>query len=130
MLINMRWKEGDGLKKSQYRMTTSLQAYLSSNNSGVGDTTDLHGNLGWLKINESFGDVLDMLRKEHQGDTTRTGRKDGPPDTANTNVTAYFSEAGMDTDLGGREDRRLSKKERKRIERRQRWRFGPEIGPE
>ena len=39
----MGWKNGDGLGKYQQGKTTNLRAYRCSNNLGVRETTDLHG---------------------------------------------------------------------------------------
>ena len=116
MLAKMGCKEGGSLGNSRQGMTTNLQAYLRSHNLDVGSTTDLHGNSGWPKTNKNFGGVLGALRRKHQGGTIGTVRMDGPPAVASTTVTASSLDAGSDTDSGGREERRSTKKERERRE--------------
>ena len=54
----------------------------------MGDTSYLHGNLGWLKTNKNYGNILKVLSSYHQegmtgtggtGDTGDTGGTGGPP---------------------------------------------------
>ena len=44
----MGWKDGNKLVKYRQGMTTNLRAYRRSDNLGVGETTDLHVNLGCI----------------------------------------------------------------------------------
>ena len=46
----MGWKDGNGLSKYKQGTTTNLRAYRCSNNLGVGGTTNLHGDLGYIWI--------------------------------------------------------------------------------
>ena len=64
----------------------------------MGDTTDLHENLGWSKTNENFGGILEALVRGHQGDTIGAGNTNGPPDA--TTVTASSFVVGSDPDGG------------------------------
>ena len=43
----MGWKDGVVLGKHLQVMTTNLRAYGCSDNLGVGETTELHGDAGW-----------------------------------------------------------------------------------
>ena len=52
----MGWKDGDGMGKYLQGTTTNLRAYSCSDNLGVGATEDLHGDLGWLKMNGNFSE--------------------------------------------------------------------------
>ena len=44
----MGWKNGNGLGKYRQGTTTNLRAYFRSNNLGVGEMTDLHGDSGCI----------------------------------------------------------------------------------
>ena len=44
----MGWKNGDRLVKYQQGTITNLRTYCCSNNLGVRETTDLHGDLGFI----------------------------------------------------------------------------------
>ena len=98
-------------------MTTKLRAYRHYNNLGVEATTDLHGNLGWMKMNKNFGNILKDLWRDNQGGTTGTGSTDSPPASAAATITESFSDTGSDLDLGEREERICTKNERRRRER-------------
>ena len=124
MLDKMVWKERYGLRNYRQGMTNNLLAYCRSDNLDVGATTDLNGNLGWLKTNGDFGGILEALRREHQGDMTGRGGTDSPTATAVATVMEYSSNVVSDPYLGGREDMRRTKKERKKREDRERTGFG------
>ena len=96
-------------------MTTSLQAYHHYNNLGVGDTTDLYGDSGWLETNENFDGNLKVLRRDNRGGTTGKIGTDGPLMASTATVTASYSAAGSDTDFGGRQESRSVNKERKKF---------------
>ena len=44
----MVWKDSDRLDKYQQGTTTNMRAYRRSDDLGVGETTDLHGDLGCI----------------------------------------------------------------------------------
>ena len=62
MLSKMGWKYGGGIVNYQHDMTTNIQAYLCSYALGMGDTTNLHVDLGRSKTNNNFGGLLEALR--------------------------------------------------------------------
>ena len=118
MMTKMEWKEGDSIGKSQQGMNTKLQVYHHSDSLDMGNTTDLHGDLGWEKTNNNFGGVLEALRRYHQGGKMGIDRMDGPPTATTSAVTAYSYNSGLDPDSGGREDSIRTKNERKMREER------------
>ena len=77
--------------------------YRRFNNLGMGDTTNLHIDLGWSKTNDNLSSIIEALMRDHQRVTTGTGGTDGPPDTATATaiVMASFYKTGLDTDSGG-----------------------------
>ena len=70
-----------------------------------------------VKTNENFGGILEKLKREHQWGKIGTGGTQCTPANADATVAASSSNSGLDPDLGGREESRCTKKDRKRRER-------------
>ena len=68
-------------------------------------------------MNNNFGGVLEVLRREYQGGTPRTGGTDDPPTVAT--VMAYSSKAGSGPDLRGGGAKKYRKSREKRDKRRE-----------
>ena len=58
MLTKMGWKEGIGVGNSLQGITTNLRVYCCYGYFIMGATADLHGNLGWSKMNMNSGGVF------------------------------------------------------------------------
>ena len=94
-------------------MTTNVRVCPHSDNLEVGDTTNLHGDSGWLKTNDNFGGALEDSRRKHQEGRTWTGGMDDPIAVNTATITNPSSDAWSDPDLGGRDYMRHVNKERK-----------------
>ena len=58
-----------------------------------------------------------MLRREHQGGKAGMVSADGTSASTDATIMLSTSNSGLETDLGGRQERRCTKKDRKRRER-------------